>query len=232
VLIEIAKNGGATSSRSLLTEISGSTIKNDGSSKLTFSLADFAQAVGLTVPDLVGGDAFTIYNVVELNNGLVFPDTIVTADNKQIINLGNVFSAGVPTSYTLQLSFTVVCPSNIAAGAYSAVSTATSTDGCPPTNPLVDYAYDVTLTKDGTASYKVSDFFGGVYINWYGDCYGYTFETPADFTDVCSTLVFSFADAFGATVQGTGTYNPGTGVITYTWTNDFGDTGTTTLTPK
>jgi len=129
---------------------------------------------------------------------------------------------------TTNIAFT--CASNIPLGSYTASSDAESTDGCPSPNPLDDFTFSVTLSADGDGQYEVSDFFAGVYMEFYGACYGYTFETPATFTDVCNNLSFSFQDAFGATVQGTGTYDPGTGIITYTWTNDFGDTGTVTLT--
>jgi hypothetical protein len=232
ILVELDQAGDVTP-RSVLKVISGSELNKNGV-VFTLGLDDMAAAVGTTTDALGGGDVFTITNVVTLDNGLVFPDTLTLTDatgTKTVINLGNVFGAGAPTSYTLQLAFTLVCPSAIPEGTYHAVSSGTSTDGCPPTNPLNNYAFDVEITKTAPTAYEVSDIFAGVYINWYGDCYGYDFETAESFNDVCNTVVIDFIDGFGARVQGTGSYDPGTGVITYTWENDFGDTATTTLTP-
>jgi hypothetical protein len=231
MLVEL--NDGGVASRKVLKVISGSELNKNGV-VYTFNLNDLAAAVGTTPGALEGGDAFTITNVVTLDNGLVFPDTLSLTDangTKTVLNLGNVFGAGAPTSYILQLTLTLVCSSAIPEGLYHAISSGTSTDPCPPTNPLNNYAYDVEITKTGPTSYQVSDIFAGVYINWYGICYEYDVETPATFDDVCNTVVINFKDKFDAAVQGTGSYDPGSGVITYTWENEFGDTATTTLTP-
>lgn len=171
----------------------------------------------LTEDTLSIGDSFTINGGVRLTNGLY---------------LTGGYSPSIFSEHPVTIVYNVSCASNIPLGEYTAVSDGTSTDGCPPTNPLQDHPYDVTISSSGPGVYEVSDFFAGVYINWYGACYGYTFETPGDFTDICNDLSFSFSDAFGSTVTGTGVYNPGDGTITYTWTNSFGDTGTTVLTPK
>jgi hypothetical protein len=115
---------------------------------------------------------------------------------------------------------------------YDAVSGGTSTDGCPPTNPIVGLNYVVTLTDLGGGSYSISDYSAGVYQDWYGACFGYTFETSATLVDICNSISFTVNDAFGCPNTGTGTYDPGTGVITYTWSNCFGDIGDVVLTPQ
>lgn len=185
--------------------------------------AEIATALGISIDDLELGDNFNV----------VFP--INTADGRRLTTALNSELCNQPAQPSFggcNVSWFLTCPSAIQLGTYSAVSTATSTDGCPPTNPLVDFAFEVELSADGAGKYEISDFFAGVYMNWYGACYGYDFETPASFTDVCDNLNFTFQDAFGATVQGTGTYDSNTGIITYSWVNDFGDEGTTTLTPQ
>jgi hypothetical protein len=185
--------------------------------------AEIATALGISMDDLELGDNFNV----------VFP--INTADGRRLTTALNSELCNQPAQPSFggcNVQWSLTCPSAIPLGTYTAVSTATSTDACPPTNPLVDFTYEVELTSTAAGKYEVSDFFAGVYIDWYGACYGYDFETPASFTDVCNDLSFSFQDAFDATVQGTGTYDSNTGVITYSWVNDFGDEGTTTLTPQ
>jgi hypothetical protein len=85
--------------------------------------------------------------------------------------------------------------------------------------------YDITITPTGGGNYKISDYWAGVYQDWYGACYGYSFESSATLIDVCNNLTFDLTDAFGCLNSGTGTYNPTTGVISITWSNCFGDTG-------
>ena len=95
--------------RALVKRIDGASLTNDGSSKATISLQEMATAVGVDPAELGGGDVFTIYNVVELQNGNVYPDTI-TLGGEQFINTENsFFTAGGTTSYTGQLNFPMVC---------------------------------------------------------------------------------------------------------------------------
>jgi hypothetical protein len=171
----------------------------------------------LTQDTLSIGDSFVIGGAVRLENGTY---------------LNGGYSTSVFTDHPVTITYNVSCTSSIAAGAYTAVTTASSTDDCPVVNPIVGASHDVTITANGAGVYRVSEFFAGAYKSFYGACYGYTFNTPANFTDVCNNLSFSFEDGFGAAVEGTGTYDPGTGIITYTWENEFGDTGTVVLTHK
>ncbi|HOO10968.1 MAG TPA: hypothetical protein PKW06_13600, partial [Cyclobacteriaceae bacterium] len=69
--------------------------------------------------------------------------------------------------------------------------------------------------------------------NWYGACYGYTFETPISFIDVCNNLtLIGKNDGFTCLVTGSGTYDPATGIITINWSNCFGDVGNWTVDVK
>ncbi len=202
---------------------------------LVETISTFPSTIQVSADEIVVALGLSSVNDLELgdNFNLTFP--INTADGRRLtvaLNSDLCLQPAQPSFGGCNVAWSVTCPSAIPLGMYDAVSDATSTDGCPPTNPLVNFPYTVELTLFGPGQYEVSDFFAGVYIDWYGACYGYDFETPASFTDVCNNLNFNFADAFGATVQGTGTYDIGTGVITYSWVNDFGDTGTTTLTPQ
>lgn len=100
----------ATTDRVTLAEIDGSTLTNDGSTTLSLTLADFSAAVGVDPSTLGGGDVFSIYNVVHLENGNVYPDTLVFGGNP-FFNVENSFyTAGNTTSFTGQLNFPMVCP--------------------------------------------------------------------------------------------------------------------------
>lgn len=99
----------ATTPRAVLAEIDGASVTNDGSTKITLTLADFAAAVGVDPATLGGGDIFTIYNVVQLQDGRVYPDTLIL-DSEAFINIENSFlTAGATTSFTGQLNFPMVC---------------------------------------------------------------------------------------------------------------------------
>lgn len=114
-----------STSRIKVKEIDGASLANDGSSKLTITLQELADAVKVDVASLGGGDVFTIYNVVELENGNVYPDTLMLG-GKPVINTENsFFTSGATTSYTAQLNFPMVCSiSSPFTGAY------TITDDC------------------------------------------------------------------------------------------------------
>jgi hypothetical protein len=96
-------------SRFTLAEIDGTTLTNDGSSKLTLALKAFTDATGVDPTTLGGGDVFTIYNVVELQNGRKYPDTLKLGTNEYINTENSFFPSGGTTSYTGQLNFPMVC---------------------------------------------------------------------------------------------------------------------------
>ncbi len=107
-------------------------------------------------------------------------------------------------------------------GTYNVLSSGTSTDANAVNNPLVDLAYTVTLTSNGDGTYNMSDGMAGVYIEWYSG-YGYTIETPGNFTDSCGDLSGSWDSYFsGDTVDLTGKVNPD-GTLNISWSNAFGD---------
>jgi len=98
-----------TTDRFTLAEIDGADIKNDGTTKVTLSLQDFTDAVDVDPTTLGGGDVFSIYNVVELENGNVYPDTLVFGGNPYINAENAFFTSGNTTSFTGQLNFPMVC---------------------------------------------------------------------------------------------------------------------------
>lgn len=174
---------------------------------INIDLSEAAQTAQVNPGDLVPGNSFVYTFEIETTDGRTLSSgTTVKAD--------------------------AACPSAIAEGTYAAVSGGTSTDGCPNPNPVVDLDYTVEITALGAGRYEISDFSAGVYQAMYGTCYGYTFETGATIVDVCNELSFSLTEAFGCDVVGSGSYDPETGNITYSWSNCFGDTGEVVLTPQ
>lgn len=113
-------------------------------------------------------------------------------------------------------------------GTYAAATTGLSTDGCCPDE--VSVTTEVTITDNGDGTYTISDFSGGLYLEWY-DVYTITPDTelPATLTVDGSTVTISGSEPYGTAVSGSGTYEKCSGDITYTWSNGYADTGTVTL---
>ncbi len=157
-------------------------------------------------------------------------------------------SANILEEYSeVTLTLVGLCPPDLfdystLGGEYSTTASGESTDGCPPNNPLSGLTSTETMDPDPDndttnddgeelQAYIISDFHAGTYIDWYGDCYGYTFPTPARIFVNTSTgeVTGSVVDAFGSTNEiTTGLMDACNGNITYSWINGFGDTGTIT----
>lgn len=129
-------------------------------------------------------------------------------------------------------SIQITCPSDLA-GTYSYVSSGTSTDPCCPNR--VDLTGTVTITVGvDDITYGISDYSMGLYDAWYGPAYNLApGSTPGNIQDVCGTIsLLTASEAYGNTLTGTGTIDATTGVISYVWSNGWGDEGTATLTPQ
>jgi hypothetical protein len=127
--------------------------------------------------------------------------------------------------------FEMSCPSDLG-GDYDVVSVGTSTDGCCPGQHTVNTT--VTLSDNGGGKYTISDWSGGLYIEWY-TVYGITPENMVgEVSDICNniTLTGPAQEPFGESLEGSGTLDPITGIITFSWKNGYDDQGTLTMTPK
>jgi hypothetical protein len=122
ILVELLQFGEEEPTRrAILKEIPGNLFSDAASTVVPIKLSEFVGAVGLTLDDLAGGDIFTIYNQVNLNDGRVYPDTL-EFDGEEFVNVENsFFTAAGSTSFTGTLSFPVLCPfvASEAAGTYS-----------------------------------------------------------------------------------------------------------------
>lgn len=200
---------------------------------LRSDITEFPSQVTLTDADIIAAfsnlsskDDFELADEVILTTRLYLNDgrIIDLLDEDGSRNYGS----DVTTSslYNAQVSYPVSCPSDLG-GVYNVVSNGTNTDGQPA---AVDLPYTVTLTDNGGGSYTISDGVAGVYIFWYS-IYGYTFETEGNFVDICGNLSGTWTEAFGCTVELTGTVNPD-GTLTIQWSNCFGDEATAIYTPQ
>jgi hypothetical protein len=224
----------STYQRTLLVTIPGSEIMNrDGVYEgYEITTQQIASALGISTSDMGGGDRFDLFNVTTLQDGRVYPSDVVVNDSTTIRNISpTIINQTATHSFTSQLTAYVAClPSNLG-GTYSTVTTATSTDGCCPGEVTVES--EVTFTQDGAISYALSDFSAGTYSFWYCNPYGLCDDTfgplGAELIHVCNQVIIN-AGYWGST--GTGSIDPGTGVITINWINEFGDAGTTVYTPK
>lgn len=163
---------------------------------------------------------------------LIISTKLYLADGSEVSLINNDgtrnYGSDIHTSslFNAQVSYPVSCPSDLG-GTYTVISNGDNTDGQPA---AVNIPYTVTLTDNGGGNYTISDGVAGVYIFWYS-IYGYTFETEGNFTDVCGTLTGSWVEAFGCTVNLTGTVNDD-GTLSIHWDNCFGDFADAVYTPQ
>lgn len=205
-----------------------------GKLRKELTAADMAALVGKTAAQLQGGDLFNFRTQVTLNDGRVYPtlvldDVTIGGTVRDFNNIdGGITNNPAFASFTSRFSTFVGCPSNIA-GTYTTVTTGTSTDGCCPDPVTVNST--VTFTRTGPTTYRVTNFSAGMYDAWYCApydlCNGNTFNgLGSTMLDVCGNVTWT-AGYWGS--RGTGTID-GSGKITVTWENEFGDTGTTVFT--
>jgi hypothetical protein len=140
------------------------------------------------------------------------------------------FADGTSSSSAATVIAPYSCPSDLA-GTYTAYSDATSTDGCATCGELMQFQATVTITRISDGVYRLSDFSAGAYLEWYA---GYGISPATNLTstirDVCNVISFDpFNEPFGTAVVASGSYNPTTRELTYTWKNGYDDEGTVRL---
>ncbi len=179
---------------------------------------DLLNALGLTADDLSGGGQFDITSTITTVDGATFRST----NSSATVN-GSAFRG------FFDYSLFVVCPSDLA-GTYAVATEGTSTDGCCPGPYSVEA--EVTLTETAPGEYEISDWSGGLYIEWY-TIYGILpSHMPGSIKDACGVItLLTDAEPFGESLKGDGIVNDD-GTITLSWVTGYGDKGTLTMTPK
>lgn len=209
----------------------------NGKVHLEFKAGDFATLFndpGLGNGSKVGN--FTFNPLVKLNDGRVYPSFVrfldsVIVDNKpvarldSVINLAPSITGGAFASFTLAFQSFITCPAVDISGNYKVEdATGLSTDGCC-TKVTTVKGNIVKVTRLTNSSFTLSDFSGGLYLEWY-DVYGIEKpeDSPGEIGFSCNQVTFQrTTEPFGAGVTGTGVYDPATKTITYDWLNGYGD---------
>lgn len=186
-------------------EIDGNTITNDGSTTLEIPLTDLTNALGITPDGLSGGDVLTIYSIVTLDDGRVYPDTILVGTQYETLNVdAGIIGNSATHSFSPQLNFPIVCPldEGFATGDYMVeVVEGSNSSGFGPVFGEGVY----TLTADGNTrrTFTVS------YIPNFG------FAEDMSFDFACNITLARQTDT-----------GIGCGGPTLTWTNNNSNAGT------
>ena len=208
---------------------------DDGKVRVELKATDFATAFG--VPGFLDGSEggnFQISPWVTLTDGRMYPDWIRISETDSILNIATSVQAAASSAFTMQVLASITCPPFDISGEYRVVSAiGESTDGCCSGSETMVSGNTVTLTAEDPYTFVVSDFSGGLYLEWY-DVYGITSpdDSPGNLLYNCDEVNFvNTLEPFGAAVLGGGSYDPVTGVIVYSWINGYGDNATVTLEP-
>ncbi len=209
---------------------------DDGHVRVELDAADFAAM--FNEPGFTDGSAggnFVIRPKVTLNDGRVYPAFVHLSATDSIRNLATsiVGSSGAQGAFTIQVLTAITCAPLDISGTYLVISASgTSTDGCCPGIITVSGDFVTLSVNPGNpALFTVSDFSGGLYLEWY-DVYGITSpnQSPGILNYNCQEVNFTgTTEPFGTSVQGGGPFDPGTGLLTYTWVNGYGDQATVVL---
>ncbi|MDV6168306.1 hypothetical protein R1T16_07700 [Flavobacterium sp. DG1-102-2] len=224
-------------------DVVGFYIKTDGTVEkaiLADNVTTFPTTINLTKASLISTfeslatDAdFALGDQLKISTDLTLKDgTVIKLLNEETGAQNYGQDIANSTVFSVTQTYTVSCPSDLG-GTYSVLSSGSSTDSgpTPDENPISDFASTTIITDNGGGNYTMSDGFGGLYLLWY-DIYGITADNaPGSFSDVCGTISGSFTDAFGGTVNLTGTVNPD-GTLTIHFENEFGDLGDSVYTKQ
>jgi len=160
------------------------------------------------------------------------------------IEVGDVFSFSfdpITSSGTYRsgktLDVAASCPSDLE-GTYFGEATGTSTDACCP--GTTSSSGEVTLTALGGGSYTISDWSANLYMTWYGpDGGNYGIDQTfvdgggmnATISELCGEIFGAFNEPFATPTNLSGSVDPNTGVITFSWITGYDDSADVILTP-
>jgi hypothetical protein len=195
----------------------------NGQKKTLSTYTSFPATVKITASDALAGLTGITLDSLKLGDSFLF-EIVAEANN------------GVKSRSNIYVDCSVACESDLT-GTYDVIANGESTDSdvTPDENPAVNYVSEVTLTEtDNNGIYIISDLSGGLYPLWY-DIYGLTpTDCPGTIQDICGSLSYvNTYEPFGSPIEGTGSVDPATGIITIEGTaTAWGDTWVLVLTPK
>ncbi|GAA5035077.1 hypothetical protein GCM10011506_28560 [Marivirga lumbricoides] len=241
--VEIVEaSGGASRNKAFVAVPDGENVN----SSITVSYGGAVSASQVSITYEIDTEASTAIEGVDFvllsSNTITIPAGEYTApinfevvdDNLEVDNpvtiVFRIVQASVPileeySEVSITLSVSCPAPAGIF-GTYDAVTTETSPAGCNGVTNVVE----ITEVDGSDVELQFSDLTGGLYINCYGDA-----DNPGIVNYVCGdlSLVNQEDVVYGDDVlNGSGTYNATTGVITLVWSNGYGDKGTTVLTKQ
>lgn len=179
-----------------------------GLSNITITANDLISWAGLTADELGPGDQFVIDGTISTTNGSVH-----NFDNSSAAVNGSAFGGH------FRFNLTASCPTELA-GTYDVVVQDTWCGDVPLPNAQVT----LTLTASG---YDIDDFSLGAYDN----CYGEGSTKPGGslrMVDVCNGITITGASRWDEVYTWSDLTVDGNN-LTITWTNDYGEGGTSTI---
>ncbi len=205
---------------------------NNGKIRVELKATDFATIFnepGLADGSKVGN--FTFTPTVKLNDGRIYPSFIRISATDSILNIGTSINGAPTASFTMQFQSFITCPAiNISGNYLVTEAKGLSTDGCCPNVTTVKGTI-IQITRVTNSSFKLSDFSGGLYFEWY-DVYGIEKpeDSPGEISFSCNEInIQNTLEPFGEKVNGKGTYDPAKKSINYEWINAYGDKATVSL---
>ncbi len=198
---------------------------------------DYTMITGSTVTIPAGEYTVPVqFSVVDDN---LDPDNPLTVTFRITAASANILEEYQEVTITLQ----GLCPPELydystVAGSYSTESVGTSTDPCPGPDPYT-FSSSETLTRDEASdtdteiAFTISDSFAGLYEAWYGTCYngGLTSQTGSFFINTTTGEIRGSGDeVYGTQWEISGLLDACNGIITYTVSNGYSDSGTVIMT--
>lgn len=219
------KNDGTTYPFSVQINLMGRPQSKDISVNFEIDAASTA-IEGVHFTKQSAGNSITIpagSNTVNLN----FTQLADNIESGEKLNLILKLTGGdLPLSKYVRVTYAlaITCPSNLA-GDYDAHTDWIDDYGDAGSN---DYPVTLALVAGQTNRYSLADLSGGMEpIIWSNPPVAVTFN------DVCDEIVLHQHSYFYAYFIDAGSsVDPNTGIITINWSNFYGETGTTTLTPQ
>jgi hypothetical protein len=134
---------------------------------------------------------------------------------------GNSTEGVADKDLTANIAMSISCPIPEALyGTYNVTTTETSPAGCAGVTNVVT----LEPIEGSIVGVAISDVTGGLYANCYGSA-----DNPGTISYRCGEIIMTDVEdvVYGGDVfNGSGSYNVETGELTITWSNGFGDAGT------